>query len=129
MKALLSAPMVVDASKVTDGFINMNVASVTSFVMKKSAIVKNLLENQLTNLIQKTNMIRAFMSQIEDMLEGDTPRQKYQFLKELIEHNARAKGRIDFCKNQFTLIRDSDATDPYTKGYIKHILETLDTPI
>lgn len=74
-------------------------------------------------------MIRAYMSQIEDLLEGDTPRQKYEWLNNLIKENARAKGRIDFCKNQFQIIKDSSETDPYTKGWIKSVLEQLATPI
>jgi hypothetical protein len=79
-------------------------------------------------LINKTNMIRAYMSQIEDLLEGETPRQKYEWLDNLIKENARAKGRIIFCKNQFEIIKDS-TTDSHTKGWISSVLETLSTPI
>jgi hypothetical protein len=64
-----------------------------------------------------------------DLLEGNTPREKWQYLKDLIAENNRAKGRIDFCKNQFIIIRKNEDTDPFTKGWIKSVLETLETPI
>lgn len=69
-------------------------------------------------------MSRAYMNQIEDLLEGDTPRQKFEYLQNLISENARLKGRLDFCKDQFAIIRDNPS-----EKWIDSVIKTLNTPV
>ena len=69
-------------------------------------------------------IMKSYLAEIDEMLEGQTPKEKFEWLKNLINENARAKGRIDFCKRQFEIIRTG--SEPYTKGYIESIMKTLD---
>lgn len=71
--------------------------------------------------------MNSYMALIEDLLVGQTPKQQYEWLRDLIDENARARGRIDFCERQFKIIQGN--CDPYTKGYIDSVLKTLSTPI
>jgi len=73
--------------------------------------------------------MKSYLTEIDDLLIGETPRQKYEWLESLIKENAIAKGRIDYCRNQFEIIKNEPQTDPFTRGWCKAILETLSTPI
>lgn len=73
--------------------------------------------------------MKSYLAEIDEMLGGQTPKEKFEWLKNLINESARAKGRIDFCKRQFEIILTSSETDSYTKGYIESIMKTLDTEL
>jgi hypothetical protein len=73
--------------------------------------------------------MNSFNNEIMDLLPGDTPRKKWQALKDLIAENSRAKGRIDFCKTQFESLLKDTSTHPVVMGWIRSIIETLNTPI
>jgi len=71
----------------------------------------------------------SYTIMIEELLIGETPKEKYEWLKNLVSENARAKGRLDFCKRQFEIIQKNIDTDPYTKGYVGSILKTFNTEL
>lgn len=73
--------------------------------------------------------MRSYLELIDNLLVGKTPKEKYEYLQSLISENARAKGRIDFCKNQFTIILNDTSHDPVMVPFIKSVIETLETPI
>ena len=73
--------------------------------------------------------IKSFDAHIDDLLDGDTPRQKYEYLKALIRENAILKGRLDFCKNQFEIIRNNEFVDETTRKWTDSVLTTLSKPI
>lgn len=73
--------------------------------------------------------MKSYLALIEDLLEGHTPKQKYEYLQSLISENARAKGRIDFCKNQFTILANDESTHKFQVSLIESVIKTLETPI
>ena len=73
--------------------------------------------------------MRSYNALIESLCEGNTPREKYEWLDKLIHENNRAKGRIDFCRKQFEILLKDESTHPVMMGFIRAIINTLDTPI
>lgn len=73
--------------------------------------------------------MNSYLSEIEDLLQGDTPREKYQCLKDLVKELSRVKGRLDYCKSQLKIIENNPGTDPYTKGYVSSVIKVLNQDI
>lgn len=73
--------------------------------------------------------MRSYLELIDNLLVGKTPKEKYEYLQSLISENARAKGRIEFCKNQFKIIVNDTSTHPVILPFIRSVIQTLETPI
>lgn len=73
--------------------------------------------------------MNSYLNEIEDLLLGETPRQKYEWVKKQLDDFNKAMGRLDYASRQCKIIRDNPATDPYTKGYIQHVINQLDSPL
>jgi len=71
-----------------------------------------------------------YQNDIMDLLQGNTPKEKYENLLEIRNELAAALGRLEFCKYQFgSILAHTPYLDAGNRNWIESIIVTMNTPL